>query len=75
MINKDNKYWKSKLDELSYKVLREAATEIPFSGKYNLHFKNGNSGVKDVMQFYLKAIQSLIAGVAGQVLTEQKKAV
>ena len=42
MINKDNKYWKSKLDELSYKVLREAATEIPFSGKYNLHFKNGN---------------------------------
>ena len=42
MINKDNKYWKSKLDKLSYKVLREAATEIPFSGKYNLHFKNGN---------------------------------
>ena len=32
-------------------------------------------GVKDVMQFYLKAIQSLIAGVAGQVLTEQKKEV
>ena len=35
MIDKDNNYWKTKLDEKSYRVLREAATEIPFSGKYN----------------------------------------
>ncbi len=41
MIDKDNNYWKTKLDEKSYRVLREAATEIPFSGKYNLHFKDG----------------------------------
>ena len=41
MKDKDNNYWKAKLDDQSYKVLREAATEIPFSGKYNLHFKDG----------------------------------
>ena len=42
MKDKDNNYWKAKLDDQSYKVLREAATEIPFSGKYNLHFKDGH---------------------------------
>ena len=41
MKDKDNNYWKAKLDDQSYKVLREAATEIPFSGEYNLHFKDG----------------------------------
>ena len=41
MKDKDNNYWRAKLDDLSYKVLRKAATEIPFSGKYNLHFKDG----------------------------------
>ena len=30
MKDKDNNYWKAKLDDQSY-VLREAATEIPFS--------------------------------------------
>ena len=42
MKDRDNNYWKAKLDDQSYKVLREAATEIPFSGKYNLHFKDGH---------------------------------
>ena len=41
MKDKDNNYWKAKLDDQSFKVFREAATEIPFSGKYNLHFKDG----------------------------------
>ena len=41
MKDNDNNNWKAKLDDQSYKVLREAATEIPFSGKYNLNFKDG----------------------------------
>ena len=35
------KNWKKKLSEEQYKVLREKATEVPFSGEYNLHFENG----------------------------------
>ena len=33
-INKPNSEWKKILDELTYKVTREAYTETPFSGKY-----------------------------------------
>lgn len=33
--------YKKKLSEAQYKVLREKATEAPFSGKYNLHFDEG----------------------------------
>ena len=53
MKDKDNNYWKAKLDDQSYKVLREAATEIPFSGKYNLHFKDGHYRCKgcDIVLF------------------------
>ena len=32
---------REQLDEQSYKVLREAHTEPPFSGKYNTHFEDG----------------------------------
>ena len=41
MKNKGDKYWSNKLDKFSYKILREAGTEMPFSGKYNMHFENG----------------------------------
>ena len=34
--------YKHVLSEAQYKVLREKATEAPFSGKYNLHFEKGN---------------------------------
>jgi len=37
----DEQQLKQELDEQSYKVLREAHTEPPFSGKYNTHFKEG----------------------------------
>ena len=39
-----NKYeieWKKKLSEEEFKILRKKGTEIPFSGKYNNHFKSG----------------------------------
>ena len=41
MKNKNDKYWSTKLDKFSYKILREAGTEMPLSGKYNMHFENG----------------------------------
>ena len=33
--------FKNKLSPSQYKVLREKATEAPFTGKYNLHFEEG----------------------------------
>lgn len=33
--------WREKLSEEQYRVLREKGTEAPHSGKYNLHFQNG----------------------------------
>ena len=40
-MKKDNTYQKTKLDKFSYNILREAGTEMPFSGKYNMFFKKG----------------------------------
>ena len=39
---KPEEEYKNTLSEAQYKVLREKATEAPFSGKYNLHFEKGN---------------------------------
>lgn len=36
-----NQDWKKKLTEAQYKILREAGTERPFTGEYNLHFEDG----------------------------------
>src|SRR6056297_3598519 len=33
--------WRDKLSEEQYRVLRQKGTEAPHSGKYNLHFQNG----------------------------------
>jgi len=40
-MKKDNVFWKNKLDKFSYRILREAGTEMPFSGKYNMFFEEG----------------------------------
>lgn len=40
-MKKTNEDWKKELSEDQYKVLREQATEAPFSGEYNLHFEEG----------------------------------
>ena len=35
------KEWKSQLTEKEYHILREKGTEVPHTGKYNLHFEKG----------------------------------
>ncbi len=33
--------WREKLSDEQFRVLREKGTEAPHSGKYNMHFQNG----------------------------------
>lgn len=40
-IERSEAEWREKLDEEQYRVLRQKGTEAPHTGKYNLHFDNG----------------------------------
>lgn len=40
-IEKTEEEWKRELSEEQYRVLRQKGTEAPNSGKYNLHFDDG----------------------------------
>lgn len=40
-IERSETAWKEKLSPEQYRVLREKGTEAPHSGKYNLHFEEG----------------------------------
>jgi peptide-methionine (R)-S-oxide reductase len=40
-IKKSEAEWKEQLGSERYKILRQAGTEFPHSGKYNLHFEKG----------------------------------
>lgn len=40
-IQRSDEEWRSGLDRESYRILREKGTEMPHTGKYNLHFDNG----------------------------------
>ena len=72
MKNKSDKYWSTKLDKFSYKILREAGTEMPFSGEYNMHFEDGSYKCKGCgNKCCLKATLNLIVAVDGQVLIRQ----
>lgn len=41
-INKTEDEWKALLTDNQFNILRKKGTEPPFTGKYNLHFENGN---------------------------------
>ncbi len=41
-MEKPEEEWKAQLSEEEYKVLRKKGTEYPHTGKFNLHFNNGN---------------------------------
>ena len=38
---KTEEYWKKKLSEKEYNILRQCGTELPYTGKYNNHFEDG----------------------------------
>ena len=40
-VKKTDQQWKEELPKMSYMVLRKAATEYPFTGKYNNHKAKG----------------------------------
>ncbi len=40
-IEKPEETWKQELSEEQYRILREKGTEAPHTGKYNLHFEDG----------------------------------
>ncbi len=41
-VQKSDSEWKKELEPDQYFILREAGTERPFTGKYNLHFEDGD---------------------------------
>ncbi|MEQ3665491.1 MULTISPECIES: peptide-methionine (R)-S-oxide reductase MsrB [unclassified Olleya] len=40
-VTKSEQEWRNELTEEQYRILRKKGTEMPHTGKYNLHFENG----------------------------------
>ncbi|RAJ16314.1 peptide-methionine (R)-S-oxide reductase MsrB [Olleya aquimaris] len=40
-VNKTEEQWRQELTDEQYRILRKKGTEMPHTGKYNLHFEDG----------------------------------
>lgn len=40
-VNKTEEQWRNELTDEQYRILRKKGTEMPHTGKYNLHFESG----------------------------------
>lgn len=40
-VNKSEEDWRQELTDEQYRILRKKGTEMPHTGKYNLHFEDG----------------------------------
>ena len=56
-IQKSESEWREKLDNESYRILREKGTEFPHTGRYNLHFEEGTYQCKGCGQALFSASQ------------------
>ncbi|MGB6268959.1 MAG: peptide-methionine (R)-S-oxide reductase MsrB [Olleya sp.] len=41
-VHKSEEDWRQELTEEQYRILRKKGTEMPHTGKYNLHFEDGS---------------------------------
>ena len=72
-IVKSEEEWKSSLSPEEYRVLREAGTERPHSGKYNMHFEDGIYSCNACGENLFKSETKFDAHVAGLALIDQLK--
>jgi len=69
-VNKTEEEWKQQLSPEEYYVLRQKGTERPYTGKFDLHFENGDYHCKACNAKLLKANISLKVVADGLLLTK-----
>ena len=70
-VNKSEEEWKEELSPEEFEILRNAGTERPHTGIYNMHFEDGVYVCKGCGQPLFRAEVSLCLIVAGQVMKQQ----
>src|SRR5690625_3857103 len=70
-VNKTDEEWKAELTEEQYYVLRQAGTERPYTGQYNMHFEKGVYTCAGCGEVLFSWILNLTLIVVGRVLTEK----
>ncbi|EID74679.1 peptide-methionine (R)-S-oxide reductase MsrB [Imtechella halotolerans] len=61
-IRKSEDDWKDQLGPESYRILRQKGTEFPHTGKYNLHFDNGEYSCLGCGQLLFKSQSKFESG-------------
>lgn len=68
-MQKSREEWRQILSPEQFAVLREKATEAPFSGEYDGLYADGVYACLHVARYYLTVLLSLMPTVAGQAFT------